>query len=232
MKIVQYIVIIWLVIGCIQRPDNSIEHVKEETISLDTLKPTAPMSLQIDYDTTQWVEILNQPIVRLDLRYATTENFTNQILYPCARCFLRPEVAKAILRAAETLQKEGFSLKLFDCYRPLEIQRALWKHKPNPSYVTPPSKGSMHNKGLAVDLTLASLQGHPIDMGTPYDYFGPAAHSDYMELDSTILARRKILRKTMKSVGLNGIRTEWWHYSMSSLKAAIQDSIWNCPDVL
>ncbi len=232
MKKVQLLGVIFLITGCNQSDNHRSGKYIEEKCIIDSASLKVPDVLQLDYDTAQWVEITRSSNISLDLRYATNSNFTKKILYPCARCFLRPEVAKAILQAAAILQEQGLSLTLFDCYRPLEVQRVLWQNTPNPLYVTPPSKGSMHNRGLAVDITLASLQGHFLDMGTPFDYFGPEAHRDFMELDSMVLSRRKILYETMELVGLKGIRTEWWHYSMPSIKSTIQDSIWNCPDVM
>ena len=166
--------------------------------------------------------------IQLDIRYATANNFTKAKIYDCPRCFLRPDAAKAIAKAQRLLQREGLRLKLFDCYRPRPYQQRLWDKVPNPNYVTPPAKGSMHSRGAAVDLTLVDAQGKELDMGTPYDFFGPQAHSDYTQLSAKVLANRRLLRRTLESVGFQGIRTEWWHFSFKGKTFPLSDAVWNC----
>lgn len=168
------------------------------------------------------------PSIRLDIRYATPNNFTKAKIYDCARCLLRPEAAKALAEAQEILQKKGYSLKMFDCYRPRPYQQRLWDKVPNPDYVTPPAKGSMHSRGAAVDLTIVDAKGVELDMGTPYDFFGEKAHTDYTKLSATILANRDLLRKTLESVGFKGIRTEWWHFSFQKKQFPLADYVWPC----
>ena len=110
--------------------------------------------------------------IRLDIRYATTNNFTKAKIYDCPRCLLRPEAAEALVKAHKMLQKKGLGLKMFDCYRPRPYQQRLWDKVPNADYVTPPAKGSMHSRGAAVDLTIVDANGKELDMGTPYDFLG------------------------------------------------------------
>ena len=182
-----------------------------------------------DYDTATWTEILqNDTSILLDLKYASKDNFVEEKIYACARCFLHPDVANALQKAADQLYREGFRIKLLDCYRPASVQWALWKKMPDPRYVTDPKKGSMHNRGMAVDLTLADLNGHELEMGTPYDYFGPEAHPSYRKLPKSVLERRKLLRRTLKKVGFRPIRTEWWHYSYLGRMYPISDWDWPC----
>lgn len=150
-----------------------------------------------------------------DMRYATDNNFMKQKVYDCDECWLRYEAALALVKAQQALAEKGYRLKLFDCYRPLHIQKKLWKVFPNPTYVANPYKGvgSIHNRGGAVDITIIDSLGMPLDMGTPFDFFGPKAHQDFFELPDTVLANRKLLRETIQAVGFLPIRTEWWHYS-------------------
>ncbi len=169
-----------------------------------------------------------EPSIRLDIRYATTNNFTQSQIYDCPRCLLRPEAAQAIVRAHRLLQRQGMGLKLFDCYRPQPYQQRLWDKVPNPDYVTPPDKGSMHSRGAAVDLTIVDAQGNELDMGTPYDFFGPEAHYTYTRLPGKVLANRRLLRRTMENAGLQGIRTEWWHFSYQSKEYPLSDWVWDC----
>ncbi|MEO6039995.1 MAG: D-alanyl-D-alanine dipeptidase [Saprospiraceae bacterium] len=166
--------------------------------------------------------------LRLDIRYATTDNFTKSKIYDCPRCLLRPEAAAAIVEAHKVLQKKGLGLKMFDCYRPRPYQQRLWNKVPNPDYVTPPAKGSMHSRGAAVDLTIVDAQGQELDMGTPYDFFGVAAHTDCTDLPAKVLANRRLLRETLEAVGFKGIRTEWWHFSYQSKSYPLSDYVWPC----
>ncbi|MEI6409935.1 MAG: M15 family metallopeptidase, partial [Bacteroidota bacterium] len=168
--------------------------------------------------------------IRLDIRYATTNNFTKAKIYDCPRCLLRPEPARAIATAQAKLQKQGFGLKMFDCYRPRPYQQRLWDKVPNPDYVTPPAKGSMHSRGAAVDLTIVDDQGKELQMGTPYDFFGVEAHTDYTKLSAEVLKNRELLRKTMEEVGFKGIRTEWWHFSFQRKDFALSSYVWPCRD--
>ncbi len=168
------------------------------------------------------------PSLRLDIRYATTDNFTKTKIYDCPRCLLRPEAAAAIIAAHKSLQKKGLGLKMFDCYRPRPYQQRLWDKVPNPDYVTPPAKGSMHSRGAAVDLTIVDANGQELDMGTPYDFFGAAAHTDHANLPAKVLTNRRLLRETLEAAGFKGIRTEWWHFSYPSKSYPLSDYVWPC----
>jgi zinc D-Ala-D-Ala dipeptidase len=164
----------------------------------------------------------------IDIKYATKDNFTKKVIYPCGKCYLRPLAATAIFKANTILkEKYGYKLKMFDCYRPRPAQQRLWDVVPNPDYVTPPAKGSMHNKGLAVDLTIVDKNGKELDMGTPYDFFGEKAHTDNLTLPKNVLENRTILKDVMKSVGFDGIRTEWWHFSYKTT-AGLSSWEWAC----
>ncbi len=169
------------------------------------------------------------PTIRLDIRYATANNFTKSKIYDCPRCLLRPEAAEAIVIANKSLKKKGLTLVMFDCYRPRPYQQRLWDKVPNPDYVTPPAKGSMHSRGAAVDLSIVDAQGKELDMGTAYDFFGEAAHTDYKRLSAQVLENRALLRKTLEAVGFKGIRTEWWHFSYQKRNYALSDYLWPCP---
>jgi len=153
------------------------------------------------------------PDIILDIRYATPDNFTGQVLYPSADCFLLEEVALALKGVQADLKKEDFRLKIYDGYRPLSVQRMMWKVMPDPDYVADPSKGSMHNRGCAVDVALVDLDGRPVEMPTGYDDFTEKAHRDYQDLPAAAILHRRILRETMERHGFSSITTEWWHFS-------------------
>ena len=149
-----------------------------------------------------------------EIRYATPNNFIGETVYDCAKCLLRPEVAKALNEANQYFCELGYRIKLYDCYRPLDVQKTMWAKVPNATYVANPyGKGSIHNKGAAVDITLVTLEGCYVEMGTDYDYFGKEAHIDNMNLPEAVLANRKLLMDGMIKHGFNTIRSEWWHFS-------------------
>ncbi|PHN07452.1 hypothetical protein CRP01_07275 [Flavilitoribacter nigricans DSM 23189 = NBRC 102662] len=166
----------------------------------------------------------------IDLRYATDSNFVDTIMYECGRCFLRPAVARAVLAAQEELRPQGYRLMMLDCYRPRPVQWRLWNKVPDPRFVSDPRKGSMHNRGAAVDLTLADPDGNELDMGTPFDFFGPEAYPAYTKHPDSILARRKLLSETMIRHGFRAIRTEWWHFAYTGRGNALADWEWDCPE--
>ncbi|MES2574785.1 MAG: M15 family metallopeptidase [Bacteroidota bacterium] len=164
-----------------------------------------------------------------DMKYATTDNFLKAKVYDCAECFLRLKTVKAIIKANEAFMKKGYKIKFFDCYRPLDIQKKMWAIVSNPSYVADPKKGSIHNRGGAVDITLVDVNGKELDMGTAFDFFGIEASHDYDNLSDEIKANRKLLRKVMKKNGFNTFESEWWHYNLKSgLKDKVSNVKWNC----
>jgi D-alanyl-D-alanine dipeptidase len=164
------------------------------------------------------------PGVRLDIRYATTNNFTGKVLYPMAKCYLRREPAEHLKEVQAELQELGFGLKIFDGYRPLSVQKKMWAIFPNDNFVANPAKGSRHNRGAAVDLTLIRLDGKELEMPTPYDDFTEKAHRKYMKLPGQVLRNRQLLEDVMTSHGFRGLDTEWWHFDyQGAMKYEILD---------
>ena len=164
-----------------------------------------------------------------DLKYATEDNFLKAKVYDCAECYLRFKTVKALIKANKKFMKLGYKIKLFDCYRPLDIQKKMWKIVSNPDYVANPAKGSIHNRGGAVDLTLVDLTGKELEMGTEFDFFGKEASHNYTKLPENVLKNRKLLKKIMTKSGFKIFESEWWHYN---LKAAAKNKIanfkWKC----
>lgn len=164
-----------------------------------------------------------------DMKYATSDNFLKAKVYDCAECFLRLKTVKAIVKANAVFMKKGYKIKFFDCYRPLDIQKKMWKIVSNPSYVADPSKGSIHNRGGAVDITLVDSNGNELDMGTSFDHFGIEASHNYAQLSKKIKANRKLLKKVMTQNGFNSFDSEWWHYNLkSALNDKVSNAKWNC----
>ncbi|WP_164002225.1 M15 family metallopeptidase [Pyxidicoccus caerfyrddinensis] len=154
-----------------------------------------------------------------DLRYATADNFLKKKVYPdTARCLLLPESAERLKKAADVLRPKGYRLKVYDCYRPRAVQYEMWKIMPVPGYVADPVKGSNHNRGGAVDLTLVTLDGKDVEMPTPFDTFSPAAHHGYEGGTEASRQHREILREAMEGAGFTPNRMEWWHYDLPDAK--------------
>jgi D-alanyl-D-alanine dipeptidase len=152
------------------------------------------------------------PTVRLDLRYATPNNFTGRALYPVARCLLRPAVAARLARVQSALASRHLGLKVYDCYRPLSVQRLMWTLVPDERYVADPAKGSRHNRGAAVDVTLVRADGEELAMPTPFDDFSERARVDYVPLPAEVGANRALLQRAMRDAGFEPLPTEWWHF--------------------
>lgn len=218
--------------ACEEKPTNNSKNntstnpssIQEVTPEKETLQVSS-----FDYDTTKWTELIQlDSTIIIDMRYATTNNFVKEKMYDCNRCFLRPEVAQKIVEAHMMLQEGGLGLKMLDCFRPRPIQQKLWDKFKNPLYVTDPAKGSMHNRGAAVDLTIVDPDGKQLDMGTAFDYFGKEAHHAYTNLSKEVLANRKLLLETMQAVELHPITTEWWHYSFRGKNYELSDMLWGC----
>jgi D-alanyl-D-alanine dipeptidase len=164
-----------------------------------------------------------------DMKYATSDNFLKAKVYDCAECFLRFKTVKALIEANDSFIKLGYKIKLFDCYRPLDIQKKMWKIVPNPSYVADPSKGSIHNRGGAVDITLVDVNGKELEMGTPFDFFGIEASHNYPNLSQEIKDNRELLKKVMMEKGFNIFDSEWWHYNLkSALNDKVSNAKWTC----
>lgn len=158
------------------------------------------------------------PSIVLDIRYATTNNFTGQTLYPVARCCLRREAALNLKEVQKELHGMGLGLKVFDGYRPLSVQKKMWAVFPSPGFVADPAKGSRHNRGAAVDLTLVTLDGKELPMPTEFDNFTDKAHRNYMDLPAEVIKNRDLLEQVMQKHHFRGLKTEWWHFDLEHAK--------------
>jgi D-alanyl-D-alanine dipeptidase len=155
------------------------------------------------------------PDVVVDLRYATSDNFMKKAVYPPeARCLLIEPSLERLDAAASVLRAQGYRLTLYDCYRPHAVQWELWKVLPRPGYVADPKKGSNHNRGGAIDLSLVTLDGGVVEMPSPYDFFGPAAHHGFDGGTATSRANRELLKAAMTGAGFTINPMEWWHYDL------------------
>ncbi|MEZ7515922.1 M15 family metallopeptidase [Flavobacterium frigidarium] len=164
-----------------------------------------------------------------DMRYATDNNFLKAQVYDCAECLIRYKTVKALIKANNAFMRKGFKIKLYDCYRPLDIQKRMWTIVSNPKYVADPSKGSIHNRGGAVDITLVNFDGEAVPMGTDFDFFGIEASHKYINLPTDVISNRKFLKKVMTASGFKSFDSEWWHYNLkSALKDPVSNAKWDC----
>ena len=221
------VLLISLLFGCASEKQSEQSNDKTKTIQSGTLNKT---DINQDYDTSSWTEFSpHSHNVILDLRYATTNNFTERKLYDCGRCFLSKTTAIALDSVIEKFGMMGLKPVLLDCYRPVDIQKRLWEIVPDPNYVADPARGSTHNRGISVDLTLADSLGRYLEMGTEYDHFGKEAHHDFTNLPQEVLNNRELLRSVMESFGFVSTRTEWWHYHYGHELSPLQNMRWKCP---
>ncbi len=158
------------------------------------------------------------PKIELDLRYATKNNFTGKVHYPIAECFLEEEVAHALARVQNAARALGFSLKIYDGYRPLSVQRAFWEFLPDERFIAHPDKGGKHPRATAVDLTLIDAKGNELLMPTPFDDFSEKAAKDYQDLPEDVIENRALLHKIMERENFIGLDSEWWHFDYHTFK--------------
>lgn len=190
---------------------------KVDTVAAVVVEKVVPLKSLVGLADTLFVRLADYSDgFGYDLRYATKNNFLKEQVYDCAECYTRVKTAKALLAANASFKEHGVRIKFYDCYRPNSVQYKMWKLVPNPQYVANPVKGSIHNKGGAVDITLETLHGEALDMGTDFDFFGKRAYHDMTDLPQNILDNRTLLKETMENHGFWSIRTEWWHYNLSA----------------
>jgi len=164
-----------------------------------------------------------------DMKYATDDNFLKEKVYPCAECFLRVKTVKSLLEANKMFLAKGYKIKLYDCYRPKAIQKKMFQLVPDANYVANPKKGSIHNRGGAVDISLVDFNGIELDMGTKFDFFGKEASHNYLSLSDTVLANRKLLKEIMLQNNFKSFDSEWWHYNLNGSNTdKVENLKWKC----
>ncbi len=165
------------------------------------------------------------PDIRVDLKYATKDNFIGANMYgQLRRAYLHPNLAKALARAQQALTKEhpSYRFLIYDAARPQSVQRRMYQAvagTPKKIYVAAPERGGRHNYGVAVDLTIVDASGKPLDMGSPFDHFGEEAHLGNEEarvragiFNKEVPANRSLMRRLLGAEGLRPYDKEWWHY--------------------
>ena len=199
---------------------------------LDSKKSPVLLDITKEVDSNAFVNLRNySKDFVFDMKYATSDNFLKEKVYPCDECFLRVKTVKALLEANQSFLTKGFRIKLYDCYRPKSIQKKMFQLVPDANFVANPKKGSIHNRGGAVDISLVDSLRVEVNMGTKFDFFGEEASHNYQNLSQEILANRKFLKEIMLQHNFKSFDSEWWHYNLNgSNKDKISDQKWNCVD--
>ncbi len=192
--------------------------------SVDVI-PTEPESNSIE--TTQAFEIPEPvsheelvnvtdyiPTIEVELKYATTDNFTGVKIYDFSETYLRYGTVEKLMKVQEDLQQQGLSLKIWDGFRPVSAQQKLWEVFPDPTYVANPQTGSSsHSRGSAVDVTIVDEYGIELEMPTGFDDFSTLADRDYSDCTASAEKHARLLEDLMLEHGFKPYFGEWWHYS-------------------
>jgi D-alanyl-D-alanine dipeptidase len=197
---------------------------------LDSKKSSVILDIKKENDSNAFVNLKNYSSdFVFDMKYATADNFLKEKVYPCDECFLRVKTLKALLEANKSFIEKGFKIKLYDCYRPRAIQKKMWRIVPDANFVANPKKGSIHNRGGAVDISLIDSVGNELNMGTKFDFFGEEASHNYQNLSDEILANRRFLKEIMLQHNFKSFDSEWWHYNLKgSNNDEVSNKKWRC----
>jgi len=192
-----------------------------EELRAEALKEQPPVE-QGSFLKPDLVELVTlDPTIKLDVRYATTNNFLGTPVYTQARAFLQRPAAEGLLRAHQELKAQGYGLIIHDGYRPWYVTKIFWDAVPVDKriFVADPASGSMHNRGCAVDLSLYDLKtGKEMKMPSGYDEMTERAYADYPGGTDEERARRALLRDAMEKQGFKVIPKEWWHFDYKDWK--------------
>lgn len=191
-------------------PVLPVEQLRGEALKA---RPPAEKGALLKPDLVELVTL--DATIKLDIRYATTNNFLGTPVYTEARAFLERPAAEALLRAHRELQAQGYGLIIHDGYRPWYVTKIFWDAVPVDKriFVADPASGSKHNRGCAVDLSLYDLKtGKEVDMPSGYDEMTERAYADYPGGTAEERARRLLLRQAMEKQGFAVIPKEWWHF--------------------
>ena len=219
------------VVSCVEDSVLSVVETAVEPVIVETKEPSA---LVVQFEALGLVDVQQlDPSILVELKYATADNFTQQTLYSdLQQAYLHPVAAAKLVKAQQILQEQypAYSLLVYDAARPLHIQRRMWEAvagTPLSRYVANPAKTGLHNYGMAVDLTVADSLHLPLDMGTPFDYFGAKAgitQEDSLRMRGILtreqIHNRQILRRAMRQAGFYAIEGEWWHFNACSMSVA------------
>ena len=196
----------------------------QETVIPETTAGALPETISVEPETTEppepesddaFVRVLDHiPTASQELLYATENNFTKQRIYDFEDAYLRWGTVQKLKLVSEDLAEFGLYLKIWDGFRPVSAQFALWEVYPDPTYVANPNKGfSSHSRGNTIDLTLVDAEGKEVEMPTGFDDFSAKADRDYSDCPEVAANNARILELLMEKHGFSGYYGEWWHYT-------------------
>mgnify|MGYP004528227893 FL=1 len=200
-------------------PSSAVEEdsvIDETPPSAEETEAPAPEEAETNEPAdTDFVRVQDYlPDVAVDLKYAAQDNFTGQVIYSFTDAYLRYGTVKKLEAVYDELSADGYSLKIWDAFRPTWAQFKLWDVCPDPAYVSNPTKGfSSHSRGNTVDLTLIAADGTDVEMPTGFDDFTARADRDYSDVTETAAANARYLEDVMQRNGFKPYSQEWWHYS-------------------
>lgn len=209
-----FFVFLLVLFACTRKSDSA----DRNPYDLDIISTIVAYNQSVDADSNMLMEDLSLAIpgIALDIRYATANNFTGEMIYTAPKAFARKPVAVALKQVQDSLSHHRLGLKIYDAYRPYAASLRFFEVYPDTNFVANPRYGSRHNRGCAIDLTLVDLDsGQEIPMPTEFDDFSESANPDYADLPDTVLANRKFLFEVMAHFGFTHYPTEWWHFDFS-----------------
>ncbi len=196
----------------VQNGDQSCAHELYVVSSIDEYKKQ--VSENPDMELIDLEESIEGVV--LDIRYATTNNFTGELIYSLPKAYARKPVSEALRQVQETLVSENLGIIIYDAYRPYAATVKFYEVFPDSNFVADPKQGSRHNRGCAVDISLVDLAtGKEIPMPTDFDNFSEKAYPDYMDLPENVIANRTLLFEIMAQHGFTHYPTEWWHFDFT-----------------
>jgi zinc D-Ala-D-Ala dipeptidase len=197
-------------------PVRPVEELRKEALAAQPPQEKGP------FRKPELVELKKlDPTIKLDIRYATANNFLSTPMYSQARAFMQRPAAEAVARANQELKKQGYGLLIHDAYRPWYVTKMFWDATPEGKhiFVADPKEGSKHNRGCAVDLTLYDLKtGQAVQMPSGYDEMSERAYADYKGGTAEQRERREVLRRAMEKEGFTVYPQEWWHFDYKDWK--------------
>lgn len=226
MRLLAPLFAVLLLAACSHRGGTTAEPAAPDVFRIEPLRPVAELRTEAlaatppvertDFRRTELVEpSVLDPTIRLDIRYATTQNFLGTPMYSQARAFLQQPAAEALVRVQHALAADGYGLLIHDGYRPWYVTKMFWDATPPAQrrFVADPAKGSRHNRGCAVDLTLVDLRtGREMEMPSLYDEMTERAYPTYAGGSPAARAHRDLLRRRMEAEGFTVYEYEWWHF--------------------
>ncbi|MBX3044971.1 MAG: M15 family metallopeptidase [Candidatus Kapabacteria bacterium] len=218
-KVINFSFLLLLVVSIVSCNEKAKEIVDSRNpYNLDLITSFEDYKKNIETNPDNELVMLDTiiPDARFDIRYATINNFTGEIIYPAEKAYVRKSVAAALVKVQTELDSLGYTLIIYDAYRPYSASLKFYEVYPDTNFVAAPWLGSRHNRGCAVDVSIADkFTGLEIEMPTLFDDFSEKANPEYKDLPETAVNNRSMLIEIMSKYGFKVYPTEWWHFDFS-----------------